>query len=199
MEINLFENEYAFSDSKLSFPSISACRAIVYQTANGLFGVHQASGPSPEKFATFGGTFAEFVNGHRRGNGGGLNMYGITYMAVPNTGYGPRARQEHLGEMAAMARALNFTGSVHSYDLSPSLGDKSSAYVEVVINAGGCDVFASPWPSTCPALAPFDPTRRNDHKSSFYNKSGFDSPKNILVKMDAVNPIKLKPWSILKG
>ncbi|TQV81315.1 hypothetical protein FKG94_09490 [Exilibacterium tricleocarpae] len=199
MEINLFENEFGFSDSKLSFPSISACRAIVYQTANGLFGVHQASGPSPEKFEAFGRKFAKFVNDHRLGNGGGVNMYGITYLGIPNTGYGPRARQEHYGEMGAMAKALQFTGSIRSYDLSPALGqgEQGSAYVEVVVNGGGCDVFVSKWPTTSPAQAPFDPARRDDHKFGLYNRDDFSSPKTMLVKMDADNPKKLEPWSVV--
>lgn len=73
--IFLAENQYGFSKAALGFPSISACRAIVYQTTEGLFGFHQASGAMPDKFERFGKKFAGFVKQHPKGSGAGLNMY----------------------------------------------------------------------------------------------------------------------------
>ena len=78
--IFLAENQYGFSTTSLGFPSISACRAIVYQTSRGLYGFHQASGAHPGKFERFGKKFAGFVDGE--GGGNGLNLYVVAKVGM---------------------------------------------------------------------------------------------------------------------
>ena len=195
MEINIFENEYAFSTTKLCFPSISGCRAIVFQTPNGLFGVHQSSGPHSEKFERFGEKLAKFVTDHTSGTGKGVNLYGAAYLSRPNSAYNdPGARQEHMSEMSAYAKKLKFTGSITCFDLSTALGGGGSAYVEMEAKGGLCDVYASSWINPGPAKVTFDQSRKNNHKLSYHSKDEYISPSKMLVKVDPIGRKKLEAW-----
>lgn len=53
-------NEIGFDPDVLGFPSVKTCQAIVYETATGLYGLHDALG-NPAAFPAKCSAFAQFV------------------------------------------------------------------------------------------------------------------------------------------
>jgi hypothetical protein len=193
--IYLSEYHYGFSRTALGFPSISACRAIVYQTTEGLFGVHQATGGQPEKYPGNANKFARFVNEHPQGAGTGLNLYCAAKVGGGSAySQGLTGAREHLAELKAIANELKFTGPVRSYDLSGKWSGPG-VYVEVVVRGGICLLFGNPWvehhDDKHRGGVPGD--RQNDHKLSYQGKDEFLIPTKVFHTVDSTGQQPLEP------
>jgi hypothetical protein len=138
----LREHEFGFATDAIGFPSIQACRAIVYQNGNGLFGYHNLGGSSPSQWATRAGYFADYVTRHPQGVGVGINLFVITF--VTNLSGYFDSLKEWKGEAKAFADALHFTGSRFGFNLS-ALYKTGSAYVELRRAAGTCTIHTKAW------------------------------------------------------
>jgi hypothetical protein len=135
------EHEFGFSNDRLGFPSIKACRAIVYQTSNGLFGFHNYGGSAPNQWDGRAQEFASFVTGHPLGNTPGFNLY-VTTFAAEGSGYGSLA--EWKGEAKAFAKALKYKGTRSGFNLSNTYKNVS-AYVEYRRVGSVCIIMADAW------------------------------------------------------
>lgn len=193
--IFLSENHYGFSRATLGFPSISACRAVIYQTTEGLFGFHQASGAHPGKIAGFGAKFAGFVREHPQGAGTGLNLF-VAAKVGAGSSYrmGHEGALEHQAEMKAFADALGFTGTVRSYDLSFKWANVG-VYVEVTADAGTCVMHCNPWVEHHDEghKGPVAGDRQADHKLSYPTKDEFVVPTKVFTKVDTTAQQKVEP------
>lgn len=192
----LGENEFGFSPTVLGFPSISGCRAVVYQTANGLFGFHQASGAHPDKFARFGAKFARFVSDHPQGgDGGGLNFY-IAAKQTAGGSYstGAKGMQEHLSEIQAFTSALNFKGTARSYNLSARWAHPG-VYVEVTAVGGSCKMQGNAWGEhhDITHKGPVPALERANHLHSYPPKDDFTVPGTVFIKVDTTGQQTLEP------
>lgn len=203
----LAENEYGFSPTALGFPSISACRAIVYQTSDGLFGFHQACGAFPDRFAEFGEKFAAFVRGHPEGRDIGLSSIGMNMYVVSKLGMGgsysigDAGAREHRAELKAFAGALGFKGNARSYDLSSKWPGQPGVYVEFVVHAATCLIYANPWiEHHDPAhKAPGGGAGRVHHQLSYPSSKDFIAPDKVFTKVETTARQRLEPITIELG
>jgi hypothetical protein len=195
--IFLKEHEFGFHPTVLGFPSIDACRAVVLQTANGLFGWHQAGGAYADRLNTYGNKLASYIRAHRLGNSVGIVLYVVTHVGARG-GYGgtpgtvagnAQQGREHLREIAAYAQAIGFTGTIRSYDLSMRWPG-GSCYVEFDVNGNGCDVFANAWHTMGNETANFDPGRGDDHKNG--HGATFVNPKLMFTKVNTTGRTKVE-------
>jgi hypothetical protein len=141
----LKEHEFGFATDGMGFPSIQACRAILYQNANGLFGYHNLGGSGSTQWSTRAKQFADYVRDHPQGGlAGGLNLFIVTF--VTNlSGYTPTTSlKDWKGEAAAFADALTHTGPRYGFNLS-ALYPTGSAYVEFRPVAGTCTIQVQNW------------------------------------------------------
>jgi hypothetical protein len=156
------EREFCFDQSELGFPSISGCHAIVYVTANGLFGYHNYGGQTPDRWPGMSAAFGNFVHGNVNGGGAGKLIYGVCY-ATTNRSYPGIAKATWLAELAAFGTAVGFTGPIWGYDLAVS-GIPPSAYVTFFHTQGTCVIQVRKWVDHEDTLGPnASPT---DHKTT---------------------------------
>ena len=197
----LGEYEYGYAATRIGFPSISACRAILYQTTTGLFGFHQATGYGPTKIDRDADKFARFVSGHRAGAGAGLNLYvaaklgdGSTYaQAMPGM-------QEFAAEIGAVARALRFAGPVLAYDLSYNTAGRQGVYVEFHARQDGCDMFINNWVDHHQDSHKGAPTGSpGDHMISHAGKTEFSTPARVFLQADITGQRQVEPIAIPVG
>lgn len=140
----LREHEFGFTTDRLGFPRVQACRAIVYQNTNGLFGYHNHGANAPSEWDARAQQFADFVRSHPRGGGGGLGLYVVTFV-TNHGGYAPGSGlRDWKGEAASFAAKLEFTGPRFGVNLSV-LYKTGSAYVEVRPTGGLCTVHVQDW------------------------------------------------------
>ncbi|MBR0673791.1 hypothetical protein [Neoroseomonas soli] len=197
--ILLGEYEFGYAADRIGFPSISACRAIVYQTTTGLFGFHQATGYGPLKIDRDARKFAAFVNGHAAGAGHGLNVYvGAKLGAGGTYSMGMPGAQEVAAEIGAIARELRFTGPVSCYDLSIGRPGAQGAYVEFVANGGICDIFANDWVEHHADGNKGAPTGNpGDHLISHAGKTDFSAPARVFLRADTTGQKRVEPMQIV--
>jgi hypothetical protein len=191
----LGENEFGFSPSALGFPSISGCRAVVYQNANGLFGFHQASGAHSDKFARFGAKFATFVRDHAMGGGAGTSFYiAAKQTAGGSYSMGAKGMQEHLSEVQAFTSALGFKGTARSYNLSARWAHVG-VYVEVTATGGVCKMQGNAWVEhhNPDHKGPVPALERANHLHSYPPKDNFTVPNAVFIKVDTTNQQTLEP------
>lgn len=197
----LGEYEYGYSDSRIGFPSISACRAILYQTTTGLFGFHQATGYGPAKIDRDADKFARFVTGHRVGAGTGLNLYvGAKIGAGSTYAQGMPGLQEMAAEIGAIAGALRFDGPARLYDLSYNTPGAQGVYIEFVARADHCDVFINNWVDHhddshkgAPRGAP------GDHLYCHATKTEFTTPARVFLQADITGQHQVEPIPVPLG
>jgi hypothetical protein len=197
-ELFLSEYHYGFSATRIGFPSISACRAIVYQNANGLFGVHQASGANKDRFNTFANKFAGWVRGHPQGGGAGVNLYVVAKIGAGSSySAGIAGAKEHLAEIGAIAIALGHHGPILSYDLSYKWAGPG-VFVDFELAAGVVTIRGNPWVEHhIPAhKAPLPPARVNDHFRSYAGAANFVGPGNVFIRVDTDNAEVLVPIAL---
>jgi hypothetical protein len=141
--VYLSENEVGFDPTDISFPSIRGCHAIIYVTANGLFGLHNYGGDNPAQFQERAAVFRDFVRGHGQGNGAAKTMYGVCY-ATTQRGYGTNPKQNWLRELVTFATALNFNGPLYGYNLA-NRSFLPPAYVACGKVGDTCVIQVKPW------------------------------------------------------
>ena len=143
----LMEHEVGFADNELGFPSIQGCHAIVYQTAAGLYGYHNAGGSASDRWKPRAVRFAEFVRTHAGGTiPKGTRLYGISFVGNNQRGYSPKPKDNWKGELITFAAELNYTNKISGYDLDKGLpGGGKGAYVEYRKNGSKCDVHIREW------------------------------------------------------
>jgi hypothetical protein len=196
--ILLSEYEYGYSPARIGFPSISACRAILYQTTTGLFGFHQATGFGPNKIDRDADKFARFVTGHRAGAGSGLNLYvGAKIGAGSTYAQGLPGLQEMVAEIGAIARALRFDGPARVYDLSYNTPGAQGVYIEFDARTDSCDVFINNWVDHhddshkgAPRGSP------GDHLYCHATKTEFTTPARVFLQADTAGQKQVEPIPI---
>ena len=180
----LSENEVGFDQSELGFPSISGCHAIVYVTADGLFGYHSYGGAERAQWPGRSAAFAGFVNNHAGGPGAGKLLYGVCY-ATGNRGYGDTApKQEWTGELTAFANALGYDGEIWGYDLTGS-SIPSPAYVLYHRPAGtSCVIQVKAWNQADGARGPNPSPNQHQmiaRRGSSVNPPTLGAANNVVV------------------
>lgn len=142
----LAEHQFGFDAAQLGFPSIAACRAIVYQTVAGLYGYHMYYGYNAANNAVRAADFANFINTHNGGGGvpAGQYLFVVTYTEMPVTGYSANSLTDWQAEAANFAAALGFVGRRMGVSLSPKTGALSS-YVQFDQAVGMAKISAAPW------------------------------------------------------
>ncbi|MBR0650705.1 hypothetical protein GXW78_13595 [Roseomonas terrae] len=194
----LSEYEYGYSPTRIGFPSISACRAILYQTTTGLFGFHQATGYGPTKIDRDADKFARFVTGHRGGAGTGLNLYvGAKIGAGSTYSQGLPGLQEMVAEIGAIARALRFDGPARLYDLSYNTPGAQGVYIEFDARTDSCDVLINNW------VDHHDDTHKGaphgnpgDHLYCHASKTDFTTPARVFLQADTTGQHQVEPIPI---
>lgn len=197
----LGEYEFGYSPTRIGFPSISACRAILYQTTTGLFGFHQATGYGPSKIDRDADKSARFVTGHRAGAGTGLNLYVGAKLGGGSTyAQGMPGLQELVAEIGAIARALRFDGPARVYDLSYNTPAQQGVYVEFVARTDSCDVFINNWVDHHDTSHKGAPTGSpGDHVISHASKTDFSVPARVFLKADISGQHQVEPLAIPLG
>lgn len=135
--LQLFNNQMGFRNDVLGFPSVDSCNAIVYQTAQGLCGLHNYGGDSPFQFAARASAFTAFVQQCNIGH----TSHGKHLYSVVNKRYDPNVpsyKSDWINEMKAFAQSLKFRGSVHLIKLQKHL-DGGPVYIQYMRNPGGED------------------------------------------------------------
>lgn len=196
--ILLSEHEYGFSATRLGFPSISACRAIMYQTNAGVFGFHQALGANPSRFDAFATKFANFVAGHPSGGSRGINLY-VAAKIGDGSSYRPGMPgvQEHVAEMRAIADALQFGGPVLSYDLSYNREGRLGVFVECILRATHCEIWTNDWVEHHDKAHSGPPIGGpGDHVKSRPQDTGFTAPGSVLLMADSTGAKQVEPIPI---
>lgn len=202
IEIFLLENDVGFSHYGLGFPSLDACRGVVYQNTHGIFGYHKASGyreedsyPGGNSIYSLAKRFADFVHQHPNGAGHPLALY--VAAKLKGGTYGTEARKKHLSEMKAFAQALKISGSFKSYDLSMQWGI-GSVYVEVVRRHPICEMYGVRWPindngNQGPPIA----KHMRDHRTILLRPpNAFPPPKRVYSSVNVGNLQKLNTQAI---
>lgn len=163
----LMENEMAFDDMCIGFPSIQGCHAIVFQASTGLYGYHNAGGSADADFSVRAQLFSRFVNGHG-GGVTGTRLYGCSFIENNQRGYSGDTAKKWKEELVAFASALRFTGKISGYDLSKSYDNTTSAYVEYRAHGDKCDLLVRSFDRTNehPHRIP------NQHRLDYKAKSG---------------------------
>ena len=194
----LGEYEFGYSPTRIGFPSISACRAILYQTTTGLFGFHQATGYGPGKIDRDAKKFARFVAGHRSGTGAGLNLYVGAKLGGGSTyALGMPGMQEMVAEVGAIAQELRFDGPARVYDLSYNTADLQGVYVEFVALTDRCEMFINNWVDHHDDSHKGPPTGSpGDHMISLAGKTDFSVPARVFLKADIAGQHKVEPVPI---
>lgn len=168
----LMEHEIAFDSTRLGFPSIQGCHAIVYQTKAGIYGYHVAGGSGKDRWPYNARHFAQFVRTHGGLTGKGSRLYGVSYIGNNQRGYSAPAKTNWKNELVEFATALTYTGNISGYDLDQKLAQGTSAYVEYQVNGDKCNVFIEKW------TGPLKPPRTaNMNMSDHKGKAGtMDNP-----------------------
>lgn len=142
----LMEHEAGFDPEAIGFPSIMGCHAIVFQTAVGLWGYHNAGGSGSDKFAPRSRLFQTFIENHFLAAGKGVCLYGCTFVSNNKRGYSGTAKDSWKAELKQFAKTLGYKGAVRGYDLAKSLnGQDDSAYVEFRKTGASCNVYVKKW------------------------------------------------------
>lgn len=197
----LSEYEYGYSPASIGFPSISACRAILYQTTTGLFGFHQATGYGPTKIDRDADKFARFVTGHRAGAGTGLNLYvGAKIGAGSTYAQGMPGLQEMIAEIGAIARALRFDGPARLYDLAYNTPGSQGVYIEFDARHDSCDIFINNWVDHHDNSHKGAPTGSpGDHLYCHATKTEFTTPARVFLKADLAGQRQVEPIPVPLG
>ena len=183
----LMENEIAFDDTSLGFPSIQGCHAIVYQNATGLYGFHVAGGSGEAKWPHNGRLFAQFIIQHGSLTNSPTRLYGATFVGSNQRGYSLPADSNWKRELVEFATQLNYTGKISGYDLDKTVdGTKDSAYVEFRKSGNKCDLHVAKWtgPLKPPRAANTTPA---DHKG---REGTMDNPRlvNLVNVVTGIGP-----------
>ena len=147
MTCYLGEREVGFDPTMLGFPSISNCQAIVFVTANGLYGLHAFGGNSPTSLAHYAARFNDFVRGPVP-NRAGTRLYGVTFARGNRyvAGGGNNWEADWTAELTTYAQALNYGGKIRGYDLTRSIANPpDSAYVEFRKAGDKCEIHVKRW------------------------------------------------------
>lgn len=197
----LGEYEYGYSPTSIGFPSISACRAILYQTTTGLFGFHQATGYGPSKIDRDAEKFARFVTGHRVGAGTGLNLYvGAKIGAGSTYALGMPGLQEMVAEIGTIARALRFDGPARLYDLSYNREGRQGVYIEFDAGTTDCTVLINDWVDHHDDSHKGAPTGSpGDHMYCHASKTEFSTPARVYLKADITGQQQVEPIPVPLG
>jgi hypothetical protein len=145
--LHLFNNQVGFDRTTLGFPSVEGCNAIVYQTVQGLCGLHNYGGSSPDQHELRATAFNAFV---QQLNIQHMDQSRNLYSVINSTNrYDCRkqdGRQSWVAEMRAFAKGLKFRGTVHLIALTAHL-EKGSVYIQYDLNGNGdgCDVSYKKW------------------------------------------------------
>jgi hypothetical protein len=119
-------NEVGFDRNALGFPSVKTCQAIVYETASGLYGFHDAL-TNPATFTAKCAAFQQFVQevsiNHK-------------WLAICIIGVITREQRFKLAQvdnwkaqLLEVASHLNFQGDIWGARLQERVGDDDSAYI----------------------------------------------------------------------
>jgi len=147
----LGEKEFGYDKDRLGFPSISACRAIVFQTTTGLFGYHNAGNNYPERgdWTRAAEQFAGYVVRHPE-NGAGVRLFVVTRVGNGGAYFQLKGskRTNHdmwVEEAKTFAKALQFNvGPIVGFDLS-TVAKSNSSYVEFRRVFTQCLVIVKDW------------------------------------------------------
>jgi hypothetical protein len=186
----LGEHEFGFAMDGLAFPSLSACRGIVYETSIGFFGFHNYGGNGTTQWGDRGDEFAAFVTGHTNGLSKGVRLYITGFTRQPQTGYVSPADMK--GEAKAFAKALKFKGSVLGYDLSKSL-PPGSAYAEFRRAAKKCVLSVKPWDDHNPDNARPKAGARADQPDHKMRSIAKGTAPCVRIDVDRTGLIAVKP------
>jgi len=148
--IYLAEREVGFDPERLGFPSIDACRAVVFQTRNGLFGFHNYGNANPKQDKTFAGTgywakaaewFAAYVANHPQ-QAAGIHLYFAARVDGGSYTKPGKNLKQCEAEAKVFAKALDYKGPISCADISNLT---PSAYVEFRAVGSSCIILARIW------------------------------------------------------
>lgn len=187
----LGNNELGFHAQTLGFPSIHTCHAIVYQTANGIYGFHSMGGQIKSSWTPRAAHFAQFVKNHAGGIiPAGTRLYGCAYVCESGR-YSPKntMKQQWKEELTDFATALGYGGRISGYQLNKSLTGKfsgtTSAYVEYDVTGIKCNVSVRQWGVNEHLPAPTPNGNPADHQRMHPN-NGAVAMANIVTGINRV-------------
>ena len=159
----VMEGDMAFDRTGLGFPSVKGCLALVYQTAQGLYGAHWTQ-CSAEKQGQKADVFRDFVRNHAGAMPAGTRLYGVTFVGER---YANNQHTEWRTELGIFASRLNLTGKASGYDLTKSYpGGNRSAYVQYDPAGAKCNVSIREWADGEMATGRVTNPTPWDHKST---------------------------------
>jgi hypothetical protein len=182
----LGEDEFGFTTDRIGFPSVSGCRAILYQNAVGLFGFHNRGGSGSSQWAGRAAEFVTYVTNHPSGTSEGRALFVVTFAS----GGGYANKSEWKGEAKEFAKALQFKGKRKGFDLAKTF--KGSAYVEYRRVGHDCLLFGNEWIDTSnpkPVAAIANP---QDHQ---FRPSV--RPRPVYTSVDMTGLVALTPISLM--
>jgi hypothetical protein len=167
--VYLNEREIGFDRERLGFPSVSGCRAIVFQTRHGLFGFHNLGNSDPKtQWGPAAEEFASYVTDHVNRDVG-IHLYVVTFVQRGGSylnSKGKSERSQWQSETEVYAKKLRYKkGPISGYDLSTT-ATKTSAYVEFRAVGSSCIVLIKPWhrDDAKDGVTKADPNIGPDHK-----------------------------------
>ena len=147
--LHLSMNQVGFDARALGFPSVLGCNAIVLQTRQGLIGLHNYGGDSPDQFAPRAAAFKAFA---QRCNivhsAHGCNLYSTINVRHSNRSKDGLDKKIWKDELVAFAKALNFAGPIVLVALRQHVGGlQDSVYIQYELNGLGeeCKIKYKKW------------------------------------------------------
>jgi hypothetical protein len=151
--LHLFNNQVGFDAHTLGFPSVTGCNAIVYQTTQGLYGLHNYGGSGEDQREGRAMAFAQFVQKVSMTHATyARNLYSVINSTHRYTPGDLESKAKWEAELRTIALHLNFKGTLHLIGLQAHLINKAtkgkdSVYIQFDRNAqaNGCDIRYKKW------------------------------------------------------
>ncbi len=192
--VYLNEREIGFDRERLGFPSVSGCRAVVFQTRHGLFGFHNLGNSDPKtQWGPAAEEFASYVTAHANRDVG-IHLYVVTFVQRGGsyiTVKGKSERSQWKSEAEVYAKKLRYKkGPISGYDLSTT-ATKESAYVEFRAVGSSCVVLIKPWhrDDTIDGATKADANIGPDHKMF----KDIKSPKKFVTSVATGDLVQVQP------
>jgi hypothetical protein len=199
----VYENQMAFDNSELGFPSILGCQAICFHTTRGLYGFHDLKSGTQTADGMTGAQvsdaklqiFAKWVTDAFQPGERGVALYGVINR---DEQYNPDAagNADWKGVLLGLAGQLAFTGPVLGSRINSHLEKKSSdkdksVYVQFDLAGNTCSVGFKRWSKLEGDVQ--NKEKPTDQKVVVYRKTAFQAEN--LYGQGKVAPVVRKDTS----
>lgn len=148
--LHLYNNQVGYDRTALGFPSVMGCNAIVYQTPQAIFGLHNYGGTEKSSLVPRADAFRRYVQSTNIAHEGtGKHLYSVIH--GEHRYYDKdKYNAEWEDELKAIAQALKHRGPIHLVRVVKHISAstvKDGLYIQFNINKvlGGCSISYKRW------------------------------------------------------